>query len=167
MVDTQTEYTEAEWQESAGHRPLEKVDVNQVFLLHRHWIWANLQRTRFEETFPAAPRPDEGAFLADECWASMLLWYALLWSVIEGFRDREIGLRGPFAQDIESYADEMRRSRNVVFHVSQKNQHDERLYGLMMRPDSAGALRRISTGFGRLFIEEAQARKAEGRIGNA
>jgi hypothetical protein len=43
------EYDEESWAASAGHRPLEGVDVNQVFLLHRHWIWANLQRSRFQE----------------------------------------------------------------------------------------------------------------------
>lgn len=112
------------------------------------WIWATLQRQRFNETFSTAAPPDDGAFRADESWASMFLRYVLLWSVIEGFQDRDIELRGPFADDIQSFADEMRRARNVVFHVGQKDQNDVRLFGLIQRPESAAAMHRIRTGFG-------------------
>ena len=66
--------------------------------------------------------------------------------------------------DIEYVSDTLRRCRNVVFHVSSKNQHDARLYGLMQLPDSAAAISRISTGFGRLFIEESRAPKLSGGI---
>jgi hypothetical protein len=160
-----TEYSEDDWQESAGHRPLPDVDVNQVFLLHRHWICANLQRTRFQEKIATMAKPDGGAFLADEGWASMYLWYSLLWSVIEGFKARDIDLRGPLAADIETLADPLRRCRNAVLHVSPTNQHDKRLYELLQVPDVVEKIRRVSTGFGRMFIEESQARKREGRLG--
>jgi len=161
------EYDEHSWAASAGHRPLEGVDVNQVFLLHRHWIWANLQRARFEETLGQAPKPDDGAFLADVAWASMYMWYGLLWSVIEAFEERHIEIRGPMSADIDYVSDTLRRCRNVVFHVSSKNQHDVRLYELMGLPDSAAAIMRISTGFGRMFIEESEARKLSGEIPTA
>ena len=152
------EYSRADWLKSAGHRPLEDVDVNQVFLLHRHWIWANLQRGRFNATLSTAAKPDEGAFLADECWASMYLWYGLLWSVIEAFDARQIEIRGPMRSDMDYVADTLRRCRNVVFHISAKTQHDARLFELMQLPDSAAAISRISTGFGRMFIEEGRTR---------
>jgi hypothetical protein len=158
------EYDEESWAASAGHRPLAGVDVNQVFLLHRHWIWANLQRSRFQETLGRAPRPDGGAFLADVAWASMFMWYALLWSVIEAFDERQIEIRGPMRADIDYVSGTLRRCRNVVFHVSSRSQNDARLYGLMQLPDSAAAISRISTGFGRVFIEESQARKLSGEI---
>jgi hypothetical protein len=157
MSDT---YTEDEWAEAAGHRPLAGVDVNHVALLHRHWIWANLQRRRFYEMLREAPSPseDEG-FLTAEAYCSMYLWYALLWSVIEGFQDPDIEFRGQFAVDIERMSDVLRRCRNAVFHVSEGRYWDARLFELMNMPDSAEVIQRISTGFGRLFIEEAQARK--------
>lgn len=154
------EYNDGDWEQSSGHRPLAGLDVNQVFLLHRHWIWANHQRTRFRATLAHAPEPDAGAFLADECWASLYLWYGLLWSVIEGFDTRGIKIRGPMRSDIDYVGDTLRRCRNAVFHVSDKNQHDPRLFELMRLPESAAAIGRISTGFGRMFIEEAAARKA-------
>ena len=139
--------------------PLRDVDVNQVFLLHRHWIWANYQRSRFESTLKDAPPPDEGAFMADECWASMYLWYGLLWSVIEAFDARGIEIRGPMRADIDQLSETLRRCRNVVFHVSDKDQNDIRLFEFMQLPYSAHALTRISTGFGRMFIEESRARQ--------
>ena len=158
------EYSEEDWRNSAGHRPLDGVDVNQVVLLHRHWIAANLQRTRFRALLPAAKPPDEDeAFLASECFAAMYLWYALLWVVIEGFTDRRIDIRGPMAADIESVSVPLRRCRNAIFHVPKRN-HDSRLFELMADPESAASISRVSTGFGRLFIEEADARKQSGEI---
>jgi hypothetical protein len=162
-VPNEIEYTDEEWAEIAGHRPLAGVHVNQVVVLHRHWIWANHQRQRFRTLLPetAGPHEDE-AFMVSECFGSMYLWYALLWAVIEGFDDRGIEVRGRMASDIQSVSDVLRRCRNAVFHVPSKNQHhDPRLFQLMENPDSAAILSRISTGFGRLFIEEGQARHSE------
>jgi len=158
------EYDDESWAASTGHQPLKGIDVNQVFLLHRHWIWANLQRSRFRETLEQAAKPDDGAFLADVSWASMFMWYALLWSVIEGFEERGIDIRGSMRADIDYVGDTLRQCRNVVFHVSSKNQNDARLFGLMQLPDSTAAISRMSTGFGRLFIEESRARKLSGEI---
>jgi hypothetical protein len=162
VADLGFEYNDDEWRESAGHGPLRDVDVNQVFLLHRHWMWANHQRSRFDATLKDAPPPDDGAFLADECWTSMYLWYALLWSVIEAFDARSIEIRGPMRADIDAVADALRRCRNVVFHVSDESQNDVRLFEFMQIPDSAHRLSRISSAFGRMFIEEGQARRGSG-----
>ena len=152
-------YDEGQWLEAGGHRPLAGLDINQVVLLHRHWIWANLQRGRFYDLLPSAPRPSQDeTFLASACFSAMYLWYGLLWSVIEGFIDRQIDLRGQFAADIEEVSDTLRRCRNAVFHIPNKN-HDPRLFELMFHPTSVAVIRRISTGFGRLFLEESDARK--------
>jgi hypothetical protein len=165
VADTQYEYTEDEWRDAGTHRPLKGVNVNQVFLLHRHWIWANLQRHRFEELLPESKSPDEDpTFMASEWCSAMFLWYSLLWSVIEGFNDRGLELKGRMAEDIDQISDTLRQFRNVVFHVSRKHQHDPRLFGLMQEPGNAARVCRISTGFGRIFIEESNARKAEGEI---
>jgi hypothetical protein len=165
MADTQYEYTEQDWAEAGAHRPLKGADVNQVFLLHRHWIWAHLQRSRFEELLPESKSPEEDpAFMASEWCSAMFLWYSLLWSVIEGFEDRGLEVKGRMAEDIAQISDTLRQFRNAVFHVSKKNQHDPRLFGLMQDPDNVARVCRISTGFGRIFIEEQAARKAEGKL---
>ena len=38
-------YSQPEWNDSAGHRPLKGLEPEQLQLLHRGYIWANLQRT--------------------------------------------------------------------------------------------------------------------------
>jgi hypothetical protein len=155
------QYSESDWGPAAGHRPLAGVDVNQIVLLHRHWIWANLQRRRFDELLPSAPSPShDEAFLASEAYGSMYLWYGLLWVVIEGFQVRSIDLRGRFADDIERLAPTLRPCRNAIFHVPERN-HDPRLFKPMEMPDSVPTISRVSTGFGRLFLAEAAARRVD------
>jgi hypothetical protein len=83
--------------------------------------------------------------------------------VIEGFQDRGIDLRGRMASDIDEMSTALRRCRNAIFHVPEKN-HDPRLFELMENPGSAFVISRISTGFGRLFIEEGTGRKESGEI---
>jgi hypothetical protein len=65
--------------------------------------------------------------------------------------------------DIEAMAVLLRRCRNAILHVPEKN-HDPRLFELMKNRGSAAVISRISTGFGRLFIEEATVRKQSGEI---
>lgn len=161
-LDVDFEYSDEDWTASAGHRPLMNVDVNQVVLLYRHWIAADLQRQRFRALLPKSKGPDEDeAFLVSECFVSMYLWYALLWVAIEGFQDRSIDLRGQWREDIDEMEDPLRRCRNAIFHVPEKN-HDLRLFDFMHNPNSAAILSRISTGFGRLFIEEGRGRRESG-----
>ena len=125
-----------------------------MFLLNRQWIWADLQRSRFRETKDEAPKLEYAADLAHENWASLFMWCALLWSVVEAFDERGIVLCGAMRADLDYVRDTLRRCRNVVFHVSSKDQHDARLYGLLLLPDSFRAISRVSTGLGRLFAEE-------------
>ena len=151
MVDA--EYTEDDWAAAIGHQPLDSLEGEQILLLHRQWMWANQQRDRFDELLPGAPRPfDDEAFLASKCFSAMYLWYALLWSVIEGFADRSIEVRGRLAEDISEVGQGLRRCRNAVFHVPGQY-YDPRLFAPMDDPESAARIRRISTGFGRLFLE--------------
>jgi hypothetical protein len=156
----QFEYADDEWLDAAPDRPLSGVDERQLLLLHRHWIWANWERERFDAEVragrtPEGPPPD----LVSAAATAMFLWYALLWSVIEAFRARGIELGGRFEEDIESIADGLRQCRNAVFHVSDDSYYDSRLFEFMADPGSAGRLRRISTGFARLFLEEFEARR--------
>jgi hypothetical protein len=100
-----------------------------------------------------SPKGDEVFYLQD--WASaMFLWYALIWSVIEGFHARGIDLRGRWAADIADVEDDLRRFRNAVFHVPRNKYHDDRFFGVMTDADNAAKISRISSGFGRLFLEQ-------------
>ncbi len=92
----------------------------------------------------------------------MFLWYALLWAVIEGFNEWEIQLLGRLAEDIELISVRLCRCRNAVFHIPRDEYYDLRLFEFMEDPDSAAKLRRISSGLGRLFLEEFDERGIEG-----
>jgi len=43
------EYTEVEWRESAAHFPFRDRPLEDLMLLHRHWMWANQLRDAFDE----------------------------------------------------------------------------------------------------------------------
>jgi hypothetical protein len=162
MDDGQFEYTEEEWAEAAGHRPLREVEFEQLLLLHRHGIWADRERELFYAELQAGERarPDR---LAADVVRTMFLWYALLWSVIEGFDDRNIELCGRLAEDIAAVSDGLRQFRNAVFHISGDSYFDARLFDLMREdPDLPFRIARIHFGFGRLLAEELQARDVEG-----
>ena len=155
--------SEEHWLGFGRARPRQGAPVNQVVFLHRHWIWANHQRQRFRALLPSTPGPsDDEAFMASECFGCMYLWYPLLWAVIEGFQDRGLEFQGQMAADIAAVSDVLRRCRNAVFHVPKKTvHHDPRLFELMTDPASAAILSRISTGFGRVFIDEGRARSSD------
>lgn len=84
----------------------------------------------------------------------MFVWYAMLRAVIEAFEERRIELRGAFGEDVAAISDPLRQCRNAVFHVSRDRYHDARLFELMKEPGSAVTIRRVSRGFGRLFLDE-------------
>ena len=152
------EYTEEEWDEAAGHRPLRDVEFSQLLLLHRHWIWSDRERDSFYSQLKdgQVARPDR---LAADVVRTMFLWYALTWSLIEGFNDRDIELRGRFAEDIEAVSEGLRQFRNAVFHISRDSYFDARLFRFMDE-ELPCRMGRISSGFGRLLTEELQAREA-------
>lgn len=150
------EYGDAEWQEAAGHHPLSALDEPQVALLHRHWMWANIQRDAFRKR----SEPLDFENLGDKGVCAIFLWYSLLWSVIEGVEERGVDIRGRFAEDIEAIADPLRRCRNAVFHISRDKYYDKRLFEIMEEPDSVSRIWRVSTGFGRLFLEEGARRRS-------
>jgi hypothetical protein len=157
-----TDYTEAEWAESVGHDPLKDIEDHQVALLHRHWIWANWARRCFEEAL-AAGEPMDAEQLHLKGPTAMFVWYALLYSVIEGFADRQIPLRGPFNRDLRAVRERLREARHAVFHVGDDDAYyDMRLFRVMDLPNSAIIITRAHKGFGRLLLETMQARRASG-----
>jgi hypothetical protein len=161
-------YSEDEWREAAGHYPLRNLPPEEMALLHRHWMWANQMREAFDRTLTDDPEPvsDGPAMLATRGFGFMLVWYALLWAVIEASVDpkegRNLDFRGGFRHDIDTMAGTLRGLRNAVLHVPRTNEYvDERLTALILQPDSALAIRRISLGFGRLFLEEFRRRRID------
>jgi hypothetical protein len=166
MGNPSISYNPEEWQESAGHYPLKDRSATDLTVLHRHWMWANLQRTAMEDLLKQGLSFDADThgtiMMMSREISFMFIWYALLWSVIEAFQDRGIDIRGPLQSDISAVADLLRRCRNAVLHVPQKTDTslDQRIQALVADTENATTVRRISGGFGRLFLEEFQRRTA-------
>jgi hypothetical protein len=157
------EYTEQEWAASTGHRPLSECPSEKLLLLHRHWMWANLQRIEFDRNLGKDDVAEPGPLMmVSRSMGFMLVWYGMLWSVIEAIRDRHIHLRGRFAADVDQMSELLRLCRNAVMHVPKTNELlDKRIERLVSVSDSPITLRRLHGGFGRLFREEVLRRTAE------
>jgi len=161
------DYTNEEWQASAGHFPLSVRTAEDLLLLHRHWMWANQQREAFFHLLehPSSDALQPGTLMmATREMAFMFVWYGLLWEVVEACinpsEGRNVSVRGPFRRDIDEMSDLLRRCRNAVLHVPRSGDLlDARIQDLVAEPDSATTLRRIHRGFGRLFLEEFKRRQ--------
>jgi hypothetical protein len=158
-VGVGAEYSEAQWAESAGHRPLENLDVNQIVTLQRHHIWAAMQQRNVTAGLPGSKSPGEegDSFYVSDVFSAWFLWAGLLWVVIEGFEDRDIEFCGQLAADIAHVRESLKRCRNAIFHVPPEP-HDPRFFTLMKVEDVVAAMYRITDGLGRLFGDEQRAR---------
>ena len=163
------DYTPDEWATSTGHRPLALCTGEELLLLHRHWMWANVQRLEFDKLLGTEELGEPGPMMmVSRSMAFMFVWYGLLWSTVESLLDRKIDIRGSFGADIAAMSEALRRCRNAVMHVPRKNALlDHRIETLVTVGDSPATLRRIHGGIGRLFREEFQRQTAESQAAAA
>ena len=161
------DYSQEEWAASAGHRPLKDRNAEDLHLLHRHWMWANQIREAFDQALregPSRDLPPPPLMLASKSIGFMLVWYAMLWAVIEACTDpkerRLVDIRGRFRQDIDVMSPTLRDCRNAIFHVPRNGQIlDDRISAFVVET-AATTVHRVSRGFGRLFLEELKSRIA-------
>jgi len=161
------DYSEEEWTASAGHYPLKDRPTEDFLLLHRHWMWANQQRELFDQCLRELPDdfPEAGpAMLASKQFGFMLVWYGMLWAVIEACIDvkegRNVDIRGTFRTEIDKLEPRLRRCRHAILYVPRTGDLlDARIIALVSEEDSALTLRRITRGFARLFLEEYERRR--------
>lgn len=154
-------YTEDEWEASAGHRPLASWSDEEVFLLRRHWVWADRQRLLFRQAVIEAGVLDLEA-LHKPAPTHMYVWYALLFSVLEGLKDRGADLQGPLRDDVDVLWADLKRCRNAVFHVPSRGRpyFDPRLWKFMETPDSVDRIYRVHNGVIRLLREASEGHPA-------
>ncbi len=127
--------------------------------LHRHWIWANSAFRWFEREIERPASDGDGIDLTSDRSFFMYLWYSLLWSVIEGMQKHPVVIKGAFRNDVRRVHEPLREARNAVMHVSADAYYDRRLFLIMVDSGSAAVIRRVHTGYARLFFEELQARQ--------
>jgi hypothetical protein len=159
------DYSQTEWDSAAGHRPLKDLPKEQLLLLHRAFIWANLQKSCADKELARVAKLGKKEFEKNLIPASVMqshyyAWYAFLYALIEGFEARKLVLRAPFSSDIARMKKTLYEFRNAVFHVPRSRYNDSRLMALFT---SAGTgpdkIRRVHNGFARLLYEELMRRR--------
>jgi hypothetical protein len=130
MANVGMNYPEEEWQGSCGHRPLKDPSNEQLYLLHRHWMWSNQQREAFEMALANDAESLKEMNLAHRAIGFMCVWYALLYSVIEAMKTRNLDLRSVLASDIKAVVPTLKEFRNAVFHVSWSSYYDDRIFAV-------------------------------------
>lgn len=161
IISAMDMYDDAPWARISGPPPLAGLQNEDLMLVHRHWMWANQQREWFYDLLGERGEFIEPEmYLAEKTGGSMVVWYGLLWAIIEALRDdRTIDLRDPLGADIDKIADPLRRCRNAVLHVPRSAGYsDQRILDLIAHPDSVRLIRMIHTALGRLLVEEMRRR---------
>jgi hypothetical protein len=167
VMTASIDYSEEEWQAAAGHCPLSSLAKEDLLLLHRHWIWSNLQREACDRALQSQA-PDDfevgPAMMATRALGFMFVWYGMLWSIVESCtvpeEGRNLDFRGKVRDDINRLGPLLRRCRNAILHVPRKGKYyDDRIHDLVAEPDSTLTLQRLHRGLGRMFLEEFRRRE--------
>lgn len=170
-LDAQWQYDAADWQASAGHRPLGEVDEDGLLGLVTHFGWTNEARGWFYtlmELEQQTGRDAEQVGLHEPWAGAMFVYYGLLYAVIEGCRRYRVRWLGALRSDIRAVADDLRITRNAVFHVGRPEApylYDARLDAVMGDPERQGAIERVHLGIARALIEEMEMRRRASQEG--
>ena len=127
--------------------------VPEIVVLHRHWMWANLFRTRFDahlSNHTGSP-PEDPTFTED--WViNLCSWYGHLYVTIEGWQ--AIGLSDGVVDDLlnSPNVDLLRRLRNAIWHY-QDSTIDPRITEFMAALDAVSWVRSLNQNFGRVFLQ--------------
>jgi len=113
-----------------------------VGVLHRQWMRADLMRELADKELNSAPETptEDQLFLritVEPFGVYMYLWHALLYSVLEGCKERQLDLS--FLQSLDDpLYESMRELRNTVFHTAQGDRYvEDRMFNLMNQPEAA------------------------------
>lgn len=137
--------------------PLSDLNDEDFAIAHRQWIRANLLKKRFEDALSKTAkdvRSDRAHFYLNDAGVLMLLWYGMLFSVMEYLREKQIDITGLDGNYADLYS-KLRRTRNSVFHA-EKKYWDKRQDELMQIRDGVERIRHVHTRLGEYFIELLQ-----------
>jgi hypothetical protein len=131
-------------------------DVNQsrglglqsLGVLHRQWMRADLMRTCADKELDhSSGEPKESELFititVEPFGIYLFLWWALLFSVLEGCKEKGLDLSFLTSLDDALY-ESMRELRNTVFHTARGDRFlEDRMFNLMAQADAARRLRDI------------------------
>jgi hypothetical protein len=159
-IGRESAYSPEEWAASAGHRPLADVDDANLTALITHWRWSEAAQAWFYTLLELEQQTgrDPETVRPDDPWSgALMVYYGLVWAIIERLRELRVRLHGPLNTDIRDVAEDLRVTRNGVFHVSRPDAEDHidgRLIRLMIDPPRMLVVNRVHLGLGRLAADE-------------
>jgi hypothetical protein len=124
---------------------------NDLWTLHRYFIWADRMRLHFDNTLKNKENLDEKRFSIDS-FLYMSYWYGSLYVLIEGWQ--ELGLQDNTVNSLlnSPNVDLLRRYRNGVFHF-QKEYWDKRFLEFMTEGENCVAwVRQLTEVFSEYFL---------------
>lgn len=125
------------------------------FALHRYFIWADRMRFHFDQQLKRRASSATGEFeLEVEEFMYISLWYAQLYTVIEGWKKLKLTNRTVNNMLANSgYVELLRRYRNGVAHF-QSDYFDSRFQNFVTQSDSASWVRNLHQALDRYFLEK-------------
>lgn len=135
------------------------MDNEKFITLHRHWMWSNIMKQHFDTELQKDQNLAKNFNIADKEGAYMLLWYALLFSVLETFKDSKIKFP-PIQEDIKSVYSPLKDLRNAVFHPQNKY-WSRKLNKFLETKGTPEKIRRIHSFLGGYFLEEINKRRSK------
>ena len=127
--------------------------TEEEYALHRYYIWADRMRLHFDQELRRRNTTSNQFELSIEEFMYISLWYAQLYTVIEGWK--KLGLQDG-AVDIlllqADHVDLLRRYRNGVDHF-QKGYFSTKFTNFVAMTDSALWIRSLHTAIGNYFLQ--------------
>lgn len=127
--------------------------TEEEYTLHRYYIWADRMRLHFDQELRRRNTTSDQFELSIEEFMYISLWYAQLYTVIEGWK--KLGLQDG-AVDIlllqADHVDLLRRYRNGVDHF-QKDYFSTKFTNFVAMTGSALWIRSLHTAMGNYFLQ--------------
>jgi hypothetical protein len=140
---------------------------DEIFSLHRYFMWANRMRTHFDEKVPVVVEqinnqgPDMWTDELIEANLYMSYWYGGLYVVVEGWQQLRLADTTVDGLLASPNVELLKRYRHGVFHY-QKNYFDKRFMDFMTQGQNiTGWVRDLNRAFGGYFLDWHKARKQE------
>jgi len=149
-------------------RQISDLDLESLGALHQQWMRADLLRTLFEralaeETTEHSQGVLDLLLIVQPVGIFMYLWHALLFSVLEGCRERKLDLSFLLLSLDEELYQGMKALRHTVFNTSKHDYWDNRMFTVLGQPDAVNRTIRIHDGLSTYLSDEIRRRSLDPR----
>lgn len=127
--------------------------TEEEYTLHRYYIWADRMRFHFDQELRKRNTTSDQFELSIEELMYMSLWYAQLYTVIEGWKNLRLQDNAVDSLLLQTdHVDLLRRYRNGVDHF-QADYFSSKFTNFVAMTDSAVWIRSLHTAIGSYFLQ--------------